>query len=216
MITSAVLHSKVRALLNEAEDSTAISLLTYDTRSLDDHIAMLMPDAVLFVQKSKGWGMLNPKLATDIVIDECKDGVCTFSLPDDFVSLVSLQMNGWLRPCRVLFPPSSVVAAMQGNRYTRAGCCKPVCVEEVSPSGSRIVRCFSLPSDSEPSVTHFVYEARYNPDEGLSGNDEALHLAVAYRCAGMLYALFERHDNANSLFAIAATYCNSPEPKKDK
>ncbi|MBQ5752198.1 MAG: hypothetical protein IIV89_05055, partial [Bacteroidaceae bacterium] len=44
---------KVRLLVNESDDSSDVSLLSPDTRSLDDSIKELLPQAVAFVQRNK-------------------------------------------------------------------------------------------------------------------------------------------------------------------
>lgn len=214
MITTAQLHDKVRALLNEAVNDATVTLLTDDTRSIDNHIKTLLPDAVLFVQRNKGMGMLNPKAVVNVAVESNADGVCRILLPDDFVALVSLQLNGWLRPCTVLFPADSAVAHAQFNKYTRSGSCKPVCVETISETGERTISCYSLPPDVQPSVQHFIYEAAYNVNDGLSGDDEALHNAVAYQCAGLVYTVFELHENASVLFGVASAYCNNHTQNK--
>ncbi len=50
----AELLRKVRIVINEAVDDNDVSLLSVDTRSLDDSILELLPRAVLFVQSNKG------------------------------------------------------------------------------------------------------------------------------------------------------------------
>ena len=209
MITNDELRLKVRQIINEMYDDSAVTLLSDDTRSIDEHIAALLPDAVLWIQRNKGWGSLNPRNAIDAKIKDNGDGTGEIVLPEDFVKLISLKMEGWQRPCLQMFPSESAVAAAQHNHYTRAGHCRPVCVESYNGDGRVVLSYYSLPKESEPHITELLYEARYNPDEGLSGCDIALHKAVAYQCAAMLFNVFERRDCANSLMAIASAYCNN-------
>ena len=209
MITNDELRLKVRQIINEMYDDSAVTLLSDDTRSIDKHIAALLPDAVLWIQRNKGWGSLNPKNAIEAKIKDNGDGTGEIVLPEDFVKLISLKMEGWQRPCLQMFPSESAVAAAQHNHYTRAGHCRPVCVESYNGDGRVVLSYYSLPKESEPQITELLYEARYNPDEGLSGCDIALHKAVAYQCAAMLFNVFERRDCANSLMAIASAYCNN-------
>ena len=199
MISAEDLRLKVRQIINEMPDDADVSLLSDDTRSIDEHISALMPDAVLWVQKTKAWGCLNPKNAVDAEIKQCGDGTGEILLPKDFVKLISLQLEGWERPCIMLFPSVSTVALAQHNTYTRAGVSRPVCVEEYNADGRTIAHCFSLPQGVEPKLRTLLYEACYNPLEGVSGCDEALHKAVAYQCAAMLYNVFERRDCSTTL-----------------
>lgn len=217
MITAEELCKKVRQLINEAEDDALVTLLSADTRSLNEHIAALMPDAVFLVQNNKAWGCVNPKSVAvpteSIVADD--DGTGSFELPDDFVSLVSLLLDGWERPCTFLYPSNSAVALAQHAPITRAGSCRPVCVEGLSAQGRRTLCYYTLPRGITPVVRTFIYEASYNPLTGLSGDDQALHKAVAYQCAALLFGLFERGDAATYYSRLAAAFCNNVEPEKN-
>lgn len=219
MITTENLYRKVRQLINETDDAASVTMLSEDTRSLDEHIAALMPDAVLFIQKNKGWGNVNPKslfISSEEIIQN-EDGTGIMLLPDDFVALTVLEMEGWQRPCTSLYPATSAMAAAQYNPHTRAGFCKPVCVEHVSVNGKRALCYYSLPPDTTPVVKKFIYEACYNPMNGLSGDDVALHNAVAYQCAAFLFGMFERGNNAEYFSKIAAALCyNNVETIKNK
>lgn len=217
MIIYDELRLKVRRLINEANDDGDVTLLTVDTRSVDEHIRELMPDAVSFVQRNKGWGQLNPRTAalSDVSLSDNGDGTGSVLLPHDFIALVSFKMTGWQRPCSVLLPADAPLALAQGNVNTRAGWCKPLCCEGIAPDGRRLLNYYSLPSGMQPVVEHFIYEARYNVPQSLSGDDAALHSAVAYRCAALLYDVFERHDLANIFTGIAVSLCNNVELKKE-
>lgn len=218
MIATEQLKNRVRQLLNETADDGDVTLLTEDTRSLDIHIDALLPEAVLYVQMNKGLGCLNPKQTTVSDEDICDNGDCSgsFVLPDDFVRLIALNMAGWQRPCTVVYPEDSPMGMIQMNPYSRAGCCKPVCVERRSGDGKRLLCYYSLPSGVKPEVTRFVYEAAYDAAAGLSGSEEFLHNAVVYRCAALLYNVFGRFDYANVLSAMAASYCLNVEQNKNK
>ncbi len=216
MMTAEELRLKVRQIINETHDDSAVSLLSDDTRSIDEHIVALLPDAVLWIQKNKGRGAVNIKSVVDTVIKDNGDGTGEILLPEDFVDIISLQMDGWQRPCTLLLPSGSALAAAQCDKYTRAGVCNPVCVDAFNGYGQRVICYYSLPQDKEPKLLSLLYEARYNPNEGLTGNDEALHKAVAYQCAAMLYNIFERHDCANSLMAVALSYCNNMQTNEKK
>jgi hypothetical protein len=102
------------------------------------------------------------------------------------------------------------VALAQSNKYTRGGCCKPVCVEGVDAQGKREARYYSLPAGREPVVENFVYEAAFNASEGLLCEPEnPLVWAVVYQCAGLLYNVFERREAANAFMALAASWCEN-------
>ena len=218
MITAEQLRCKVRQLINESDDDGAVTLLTDDTKMLDRHIDALMPDAVLLVQRNKTRGVVNPKSAVAAAVPAEKDGDGTgyILLPDDFVQLVSLRMSGWSAPCTRVYAANSQVALMQHNRYARSGGVRPVCSEDILPSGERCLRYWWLPKGEQPVVEHLIYEARYDALKGLSGDDEALHKAVAYYCAALLMNVFGRGDMAAVFMNTAAALCANVEHINEK
>ena len=105
------LIKKVRLVINEAADDNDVSLLSVDTRQLDDTIRDLLPRAVLFIQKNKGAasGRVNARNVAPAGICVAPDasGGGLLLLPDDFVSLVSLQLKGWQSPAHHLYAHDS-------------------------------------------------------------------------------------------------------------
>ena len=211
------LVNKVKLVINEVGDDSDVSLLSADTRSLDDTIAELLPRAVMFVQKNKvaGAGRVNTKAAVPSLLTITADGEGggMLPLPLDFVALVSLQLAGWQLPVCRLCAHDSREAAWQHNAFTRAGCCKPVCIETFTQGGERCAQLFPLPSGDAAKPLHFVYEAAFNAADGLQGYDEWMVDAVVYQCASMLYTVFERYDAANSMLALALAACGSQAGK---
>lgn len=210
MITADFIIDKVRLLINETSGEEALTLLSEDTRSIDDTIAGLIADAVLFVQQNKSSGSLNPKqyVVGKDAVTENDDGSGAILLPDDFVSLLSMQMKGWERPCTLLVAANTPVALAQSNLLTRGGCSKPVCVEGVSATGAPALFYYSLPAGASAVVEHFIYEAAYNKDAGInSAPSNPLLTAVAYECAALLYNVFENNAAANAFMALALSWC---------
>lgn len=217
-MTTVELIKKVRQLINESESDADVTLLTDDTRSLDEHITRLLPEAVLMVQTNARRGAVNPRSAvvSQNEIATVEEGVGEVPLPEDFVKLLSFKIKGWQRPCTLLYPAASQVAQMQSSPYTRGGVSRPVCVEKITASG-RSLLCYSLPSGTVPKVEHLLYEARFDAGEGVIGGDDALATAVAYQCTALLYMVFERRDNAALMQSMAATLCgNIGEEKGDR
>lgn len=217
MIATDELVRRVRRLLNEAEEDVSLSLVSEDTRSIDSHILRLLPQAVALAQRNKGKGVgyVNPRSVgpQDVVIADNGDGSGTLSLPADFVSLVSLQLDGWRRPCTVFHASGSAEALAQGNRHTRAGMCRPVCVEGNSADGARVALLYPLPQGG--GLEHLVYEASFDAGQGLVGGDAVLEDAVAYYCAALLYNVFERGDHATAFLSLATSLCNGKSGERN-
>lgn len=212
MIATSDIVSKVRRLLNEAESDEQLTLLSEDTRSMDDHIVALLPQAVALTQRNKGSGAgcvnarhVDPDLAC---LSAGSDGCAVIALPRDFYAVVSVQLNGWRQPCTELVQPGSTVAIAQSNEHTRTGTCRPVAVECMAADGSRVAKLYPLPGSGVPRLDHFVYEAEFNAADGLDGCSRQLADAVAYNCAALLYNVFERPDAANMFLSLASALCN--------
>lgn len=210
------LLKKVRLVINEAASDNDVSLLSVDTRRLDDSIMELLPRAVSFIQKNKGvnGGRVNTKAvdSSQLTVKADKSGGALLLLPDDFVELVSLQLDGWLSPVHHLHAHNSREALWQQNEYTRAGNCRPACVESFTPQGERCAMLFPVGTAAKP--LHFIYEAAFNATDGLSGYDEIMVDAVVYECASLLYSMFERYDAANAMLSLALACCGGGSVNK--
>lgn len=211
MISTAELVTKVRRLVNEADSDVSISLITDDTRSLDTSIKELLPQAVSLVQKNSRNGFVNVKTLSpwscNMVIMSGSKG--NFTLPSDFVSLVSLKLTNWKVPLKEIVPQFSCEAMLQNNKATAATPFRPVCVETVSSDGTRLVEV--SPATAVSSVEHFVYEAEYSISDGLNTSNSRMTDAVIYACAALLYNMFERYDASKSFMSYAMALCGSGE-----
>lgn len=213
------LLKKVRLVINEPANDNDVSLLSVDTRLLDDSIMELLPRAVMFIQKNKGVnaGRVNTKSVSpsSLNVSADKSGGGLLVLPGDFVGLVSFQLNGWSSPVHYLYPHDSCEAQWQQNEYTRAGSCRPVCVESYTPTGDRCAMLYPFFDGDAAKPKHFIYEAAFKADDGLDGYDTGMVDAVVYECASLLYTMFERYDAANAMLTLALSACNGHISRKD-
>lgn len=214
------LVERVRVLINEAENEGNISLLSVDTRSLDDSIKELLPQAVAFVQENKGRGAgrvnVRSIAAEDVSLEYDARGGARLQLPDDFVALVALRLNGWERSVNLLLPENSREAQWQYNSNTRGGCCRPAAIREQAPDGSRQAFLVPCSCSNTPQLECFVYEALFDAAKGLLNNDSAMADAVAYECAALLYTVFERADAAHLFHSLALAAYSGNSTRKDE
>ena len=216
MIPLSYLVGRVLLLVNEMNPQQGLAALGEHPVTLKNTVSELMCDAVLFVQQNKRFGVLNPGVYKPDAsqIADNGDGSGTIMLPSDFVALVKLQLEGWERPCRVLYPQATPIAMAQGNVETRAGASKPVCVEDVDDEGRSVVAYYSLPKGVAPVVKSFVYEKEFDPQTGLATTQSnPLLWAVLYQCAGLLYNVYEKRESANAFMALAQVWCNKINEK---
>ena len=82
------------------------------------------------------------------------NGVGFVPLPDDFVRLLEFKMSEWQRPVNTVCEPGSDLALRQHNKFTRGGCCKPVCVFGHC-EGARVLEYYSVERSHE--IERFLY-----------------------------------------------------------
>lgn len=204
------LVKKVRLLVNESDDSSDVSLLSPDTRSLDDSIKELLPQAVAFVQRNKSSAcrrVNTVSTSTVQLVEKDDSGGGRMLLPNDFVSLVHFKLPAWERPITALQPAASRLAMRQFNAHTRAGVSKPVAVEALDEGGRKVALLFPAPLITLIAPDSFVYEALFDFSKGLQCYDNEMLDAVLYECTALLYTLFERYDAANTFHSLALAAC---------
>lgn len=207
MISITELIKKVRYLINETEDDSGVTLITDDTRSIDDTIQELMPQAVAIVQKNSNGRYVNAKslAGKNASLILSSDGFKSLVLPSDFVGLVSVKLDSWKVACTKVSSPSSQTVLYRLNNNLSSISSMPVCVEDVTENGTKALNLF--PSCNSDTLSHFVYEASFNATEGLDMCEESMADAVSYVCAALLYNVFERYEAAKSFMSFAMTLC---------
>lgn len=215
MIDCKELVRRVRVVINETADDEEVSLLSPDTRSLDKTILEMLPQAVAFIQHNKGNGAVHVNLrsAKNLSISHAFGGGIMV-LPEDLEVLVSMKLEKWNSPVHTIHAIDSREAAWQQNEFTAAGYCRPVCVESFTPGGVRCALLYPFASDDSSTPEHFIYEGRFNASEGLESRGDSIVDAVVYMCASLVYTMFERHDSANSMLALALAACGGKSFKK--
>ena len=204
------LVKKVRLLVNESDDSSDVSLLSVDTRSLDDTIKELLPQAVAFVQRNKSDACRRVNIvsaSTVQLVEKDDSGGGRMLLPNDFVSLVHFKLPAWERPVTALQPAASRLAMRQFNAHTRAGVFNPVAIESFNEDGKRVALLFPAPFTTLIAPDSFVYEAVFDFSVGLQNYDPEMLDAVLYECTALLYTLYERYDAANTFHSLALAAC---------
>lgn len=115
--------------------------------------------------------------------------VAVFSVPDDFIRVVSIKDNLFQRPIVDLAVEGDDVDKRQHNRYLVAKHAKPVAVLGRGTNG-RTITCYSYESNETPAPS-MSYIKRYDPDKGLTvetGLDDYMIDLVSWVCAGRVFA----------------------------
>lgn len=203
MVATEDIVSKVRSIMNEIGEDANTSLLEEDTIKIDEYIKSCIPEAVSLVVQNSPNRCVNPKSSSALAIGN-SDGTGYIELPSDYIALVAFKMIGWKRIVSKTHGADSEVYKAQNNPATRAGKCKPVCVETYDYTGKHIMEYYSVGSTDEHTVEMFVYESKFDESVGLNieiGNP--LFGAVCYMCASLVYSIFENQPTAKEMQTIA-------------
>ena len=103
-------------------------------------------------------------IANDIAVVVGEDNVGIVTLPESCRRIVEFQLEGWLRPAKIITNPHCQEALLQDNPYSRGGCEQPVVVLD----GNRLF-LYSLPS-STPKIVRAI--AVMEPTDGSYVLDE--------------------------------------------
>ena len=110
-----------------------------------------------------------------------EDGSGEIALPDDFLRLARLRMEGWKRPVTVLIPEESAAYPKQFHPATRGGCAKPAAV---LVRGGKALEYFSV------TGTPRIAEALYIPFSGIGEEyPDKLGGATAWMLAALVLSV---------------------------
>lgn len=192
------IQDKVRVIMNEAGADEKLSLLSEDTVKLDDYITSCIPDAANFIMMVSPLRHLNPSSVSLEVED--MDGVGIISLPEDFLRLAAVKLNGWKRVVFTACTEGSEEYKVQSNPVTRSGVNKPCCALSYNRQGP-VLECF--PSGTL-SFFHYIRSSESDPTgDGLEQLKPTLHLSVCYMCASLVYDIFEMPATSDRMKQVA-------------
>lgn len=181
------LVARVRTVLNEYGSDFNFSI-SEDNVKLDNYIAQALPDAVEML--SAEGKMINPKTA-NVSVDT---GLIT--LPDDFVSLISVKLATWYIAATYIAEKGSPEYRRAMNTYTPPGLNTPICFRE---SGNTVAVRPATATDT----AILLYNAKL--EETFNGDSKAAD-AVVYMAASLVLAYFEDDNGKNRLAELATLY----------
>ena len=112
-----------------------------------------------------------------------------FTVPDDFIRLVSITDMAFQRPIVDLAIEGDDVDKRQHHRFLVAKAAKPVAVIGRNATGGRTITCYSY-GDDTPNPT-MLYVKRYDNDKDTTEEtdlDEYMTDLVSWVCAGKVFA----------------------------
>ena len=202
MISQEDIVSKVRSIMNDIGEENPISLLDADSVRLDDYILSAIPESVCLCVKYSNKVCINPTSSLLFKVEDGGDGSGIVVLPDDFISLIGIKLTGWKRIVAKSYDILSGNYNAQCNPATRAGKFKPVSFYRKNEKGQNILECFPYIKDAK--IELFVYESKFNADNGLNTNENSsAFIAVCYMCASLVYDIFENQQTSERMRSIA-------------
>lgn len=203
--------SKVRSIMNDLGEDESLTLLSEDTVKLEEYIKSAIPDAVLLVQQNSSVRSVNAKTYTATAAADATSGFVTVEVPDKYVRIIALKMLSWDKAVSETYAYGSEQYRRQSNEVTRSGAVNPIVIEGYNSSGKRRLEMYDPTKKGEFDL--FVYEAEYDPSEGLANLDanDPLAVAVCYMTASLVYRYFENTATAEELAKISLSLIPSAE-----
>lgn len=209
------LKEKVRVVMDKNMSSDVLSgLADVDTLSVDDIIADSIPRAMRYIlseaplymiedNQSDGTSCVkNGTSQVSLTMSQQGDGyVGRFKLPSDFLRLVSVRMDGWKRPARVIteddteyYEQLSQYAGIRGNPH------KPIAAIVQGPDGL-YMELYSSTSKSD-GIRWFRYisdPVSASTDDTELGIPEKLVASVVYMSASLSCEILGDAEHSSSL-----------------
>lgn len=203
--------SKVRSIMNDLGEDESLTLLSEDTVKLEEYIKSAIPDAVLLVQQNSSVRSVNAKTYTATATADTSSGFVAVQVPDKYVRIIALKMSSWDKAVSETYAYGSEQYRRQSNEVTRSGAANPIVIEGYTSDGKRRLEMYDPTKNGKFDL--FVYEAEYDPSEGLanlSANDP-LAVAVCYMTASLVYRYFENTATAEELAKVSLSLIPSAE-----
>lgn len=107
----------------------------------------------------QGWKSFPAATLNTLSLMADAEGRVILTLPDDFLSLLSLRLNGWERPVREVLCPDHWLYRLQSMRWTglRGSPQRPLAFFTVDDEGHPALELFSSIPDAPVTLEEFRY-----------------------------------------------------------
>jgi hypothetical protein len=142
-------------------------------------------DAIRFVYSSAYVGMLEPKVEEKEVNES---GVYTYLLPEGFLRLCMVTVDGWSHPVFKAIPYDSKEYASLSDSYTTGHPDNPKVAFSFSSSngiGKRCLELYSIPQRDDKTKVRLFYMPEPKIENGGYSLPEGVYRAVIYYTAGL-------------------------------
>lgn len=206
------LINEVRITLDENAPQSSYLYESSDNIELDDIIRSKVVDAVRLALEDAPLSFLEPKEVTSPTIKGNDDGSGKITLPEDFLRLAGLKLNGWNRGVSIVYNKGSEMDYIQRNKYTRGTATKPVCVFSHTDDGERCIEYFVAAKNDngyDHTIVDYHYVAIPSIEVDANGGGEfisfpnLLHFAIVNYCAGLVLTSRGEQAVGNNFITLA-------------
>jgi hypothetical protein len=118
------------------------------------------------------------------------NGVCTITLPDDYLRLVKVKLTEWSTPVSIPISVDHPLYRQQHNKYTRGHQDKPV-VAYVEVGSEKRLECYSYTKNS--TVESLWYIQKFDKKNEYK---DAIAELIALTCARKIFEIFGNAEQA--------------------
>ena len=198
-MTREELIKKVALKMDEisSSDDVIVPVSSGDNNPLYTQINNLLNESVNdALMKAPIYRILNQVLtlsSSNMTIKSILGGkrkTAVFTIPENFIRLVSINDDAFQRPVVELSIEGDDIAKRQHNKFLVAGNAKPVAVLGRGSLGLRQITCYSYGELDTPSPS-LLYIKRYDNDSDTTAEtdlDEYMTDLVSWVCAGKVFA----------------------------
>lgn len=202
------LVGEVRVALDENRIENPYLSSVTDNMELDEIIRSKLIEATRTVlENCPIWMLDGEKMPTAVAANT--DGTGSISLPDDFLRLVALQMNGWDAPVFFVEPSGTQKALMQKNKWLRGNPKRPVLVFSKNISGARVIEYYSAEGNNaavELAIYVKIPNVVTSNDKEYLNFPEILKQPIISYCAALVSLVRGNAEQAKSFIQLAESH----------
>lgn len=139
--------------------NSGCSVTRHDGIDLDLWLAAKLDDWYYDLLRSAPPALLAPvEIASSLTVGILPDRSASVRIPDSVVRVLSIRLEGWMRPALVVSDPASRMAVLQRSVYSRGGVNAPVAVAFPGE-----LRLYSVPDHMDSAVVASAMAVVHTP-----------------------------------------------------
>lgn len=198
------LVKEIKVVLDRNQESSGrLAPDDSDTLSQGEIIKSKIVDAARMVMEGCPTEKLDGTKYSDVAASWVEDNgayVGTVYLPTDFMRLLTVKVEGWKRPAKII-TENDVEYALQGCRWGVRGNAERPIAAIVHQEGGRYLELYTSPKDDVG--VDFTYVAEPCIEDGEISLPSNLKDAIVYMAAYLTCVSLGDNDTANGLLAVA-------------